>query len=420
MNKNFTVAVLGCGGRGYVYTSLFCEKEEFEVVAFCDSNPRQLQKINTLTNLPDNKLFTDEYEFLKEKIADIMVIATSDSCHVRQCVAAMELGYDVLLEKPVSDSKEEIEKLLKVQKETGRIVVVCHVMRYGIGIRKLEELISKGVLGRLVAIDHSERVAFWHQAQAYVRFQKQFPDTYATILAKCCHDLDLIQHFAASPCDTVSSVGSLAYFRRENAPEGSADRCLDCKYIDTCTYSAKKIYIDFWKKSGCPKFSWPWNKLSLINPNTEEDLYEGLKTKIQGECVFKCGVEADPHVVDNQMVQMRFKNGVIATLKMVFGGKPGRLIALYGTEGELIIDEVADTITVKPYGEEIETLKISALNDNGWGHGGGDSGLIDDMYDILTGKKTEYTSLTESVESHLIGILAEESRLDSGKTIKVH
>ena len=420
MKKKFTVAIIGCGGRGYGYATLFKEKEEFEVTAICDIDPEQLVKINKITNLSDDKIFNTEEEFFKEKRADVMVIATSDSVHVRQCIRAMELGCDVLLEKPISDNRDEIEKLLAVQEKMSKIVVVCHVMRYAVGIRKLDELISKGVLGRLIAIDHSERVAFWHQAQAYVRLQKQNPDTYATILAKCCHDLDLIQHFAREQCETVSSVGSLSLFRKENAPEGSAERCLDCKYVDTCTYSAKKIYIDFWKESGSPKFSWPWNKVSLVNPNTEEDLYEGIRTKVQGECVFKCGVESDPHVVDNQMVQMHFKNGVIATLKMVFGGKPGRLIALYGTEGEVIMDEVEDIITIKPYGKETEKIKISAINDGGWGHGGGDSGLVNDMYDILTGKKTEYTSLKESVESHLMGIAAEESRLDGGKTVKVH
>ena len=420
MKKKFTVAIIGCGGRGYGYADLFNKKEEFEVVSICDINPEQLVKINKITNLNEDKIFDDEFQFMDEKRADVLVISTPDSVHVRQCINAMELGYDVLLEKPISDNKEDIEKLLSVQKKTGKIVVVCHVMRYAVGIRKLDELISDGVLGRLVAIDHSERVAFWHQAQAYVRLQKQNPDTYATILAKCCHDLDLIQHFAGAKCNTVSSVGGLSLFKKENAPEDSAERCLDCKYVDTCTYSAKKIYIDFWKESGCPKFSWPWNKVSLTNPNTEEDLYEGLKSKVFGECVFKCGVESDPHVVDNQMVQMNFNNGVIATLKMVFGGKPGRLIALYGTEGEIIMDEVEDIITIKPYGKKVEKIKISAINDGGWGHGGGDSGLVNDMYDILTGKKTEYTSLAESVESHLMGIAAEESRLEGGKAVKVH
>lgn len=293
-------------------------------------------------------------------------------------------------------------------------------MRYASGIVKMEELLQKGIIGKLIAIDHSERVAFWHQAQAYVRLQKLNPDTYPTILAKCCHDLDLIQHFAGASCKSVSSIGELSFFRRENAPEGSADRCLDCKFVDTCTYSAKKIYIDLWKKRGCPAFSWPYNKVSLKNPTTEEDLYEGLRTKVQGECAFKCGVESDPHVVDHQMVQMQFENGVIANLKMVFSANPGRLIAFYGTEGEIVMDEVLNTLTIKPYGKDIEVIKLSSLDFGGWSHGGGDAGLINDLYNILTGAKKDYTSLKESVESHLIGISAEESRLDGGKIVNVH
>lgn len=420
MNKKLTVSILGAGGRGYVYSELLSKNPHFEVNAVCDINPEQLKKVNRVLNLPHERLFCDEFEFLKKKRSDVMVIATNDSLHVRQCITAMHLGCDVLLEKPISDSRDDIEKLIRVRKETGRTVVVCHVMRYATGIRKLDSLISEGILGKLTAIDHSERVAFWHQAQAYVRFQKQNPDTYATILAKCCHDLDLIQHFAASRCKSVSSVGGLFYFRSENAPEGSAQRCLDCKYIDTCIYSAKKIYIDFWKKSGSPEFSWPWNKVSLKNPNTEEDLYEGIKSKVQGDCVFKCGIEAQPHVVDRQLIQMQFQNGVTASLKMVFAAKPGRLIALYGTSGEIVMDETADTITVKPYGEAEQILKISAMSDSGWGHGGGDAGLVNDLYAILSGEKTEYTSLEESVESHLMGIAAEESRLNGGKTVYLH
>lgn len=125
-------------------------------------------------------------------------------------------------------------------------------------------------------------------------------------------------------------------------------------------------------------------------------------------------------MVDRQLVQMQFQNGVTASLKMVFAAKPGRLIALYGTSGEIVMDETADTITVKPYGEAEQVLKISAMSDSGWGHGGGDAGLVNDLYAILSGEKTEYTSLEESVESHLMGIAAEESRLNGGKTVYLH
>lgn len=421
MKKKFTVGILGCGGRGQTYAKLMTEKEEFEVVSVCDCKPSQLERINNIVNLPEDKLFVDEHEYLSEKRADVIVIATCDKDHVRQCIKAMELGSDVLLEKPVSDSIDEIHALLETQKKTGRTVVVCHVLRYSTAVKKLDELIKSGILGRLIAIDHFERVAFWHQAQAYARIQKMhFDKTHPTILAKCCHDLDLIQHFAKAKCESVSSIGGLAHFRAENAPEGATDRCVDCPHIDTCTYSAKKLYIDFWKERSSPKYSWPWNKPSTTYPVTEEGLWEGMRTTVYGECAFKCGIEKDPHVVDHQMVQMNFKNGVIASLKMVFGAKPGRRIDFFGTEGQITFDEIYDTIEVKPYFKPHETINVSALNDSGWGHGGGDTGLVNNLYDILIGVKTEYTSLEESLESHLIGVCAEESRLSGGKLVKVH
>ena len=421
MKNHFTVAVIGAGGRGSVYTELMNNKEEFSVVSACDINPKKLENLKDIVDIKDEALFVDEEEFFKEKRADVLVIATCDSDHVRQCVRAMHLGYDVLLEKPISDSREEIEELLQVQRETGRKVVVCHVMRYTLAIRKLEELIAGGVLGKLIAIDHLERVGFWHQAQAYVRIQKMYSDTqHPTILAKCCHDLDLVQHFAGARCKSVSSVGGLTHFRPENAPEGATQRCVDCPHIDTCCFSAKRVYIDLWKKRGCPKFSWPWYKVCLDNPNTEEGLYEGIRNTVFGECAYKCGVESNPHVVDNQMVQMEFENGVRANLKMLFAATSGRRINFFGTEGEIVYDERVGTIEVRPYFKEKEILEIKSLNVQGWDHGGGDFGLVESLYAILTGDTAHYTSLAESLESHLMGVAAEESRLDGGKVVLVH
>lgn len=423
--KKYTVAILGTGGRGFTYGSLLSQKKkEFEVVVLCDTNPKQLKKENALFSLPQSSLFTDTEEFFKEKRADVVIIATWDKYHVKQCIKAMKLGYDVLLEKPVSDSKEEISQLLKVQKETKKKVIVCHVLRYGAGYRKMEELLKNKVIGDLVTIDAMERVAYWHQAQAYVRLQSEHNDeTYATILAKCCHDLDYIQHFAGAKCKTVSSLGGLDFFLPKNAPKGATPRCLDCPHVETCVYSAKQIYIDGWKKSGCPPFRWPYNKVTLINPTTEENLLKGLETSELGKCAFLTGVEKSKSVVDHQTVQMHFENGVVALLKMQYCTFPGRRINLFGTYGEIVFDEQTDTISVMPFGKETKNIKVSELenaDDGGWGHGGGDVGLINDFYAILNGEKTDYTSLEESVESHLIGIKAEISRLEGGTLQKVH
>jgi len=422
MKKILKVAIIGCGGRGTIFGELMkARKDEFEISAVCDINAAQIEKIKKILELDDSQCFTSEEEFLSEKRGDIMVVATFDTVHVRQCIRAMELGCDVLLEKPISDSREEIENLLAVQKRTGRTVAVCHELRYGPGFEMVKTLVEQGTIGTLLTIDAMERVAYWHQAQAYVRIQSERNDvTHPTILAKCCHDLDLVQSYAGAECDTVTSVGGLSFFRAECAPKDAADFCLDCPHMESCPYSAKKIYIDMWHERGCPEFDWPFNKVSLIMPTTEENLYKGIRTSYFGKCVFKCGNEVNDKVVDHQLVQMQFKNGVVATLKMTFAQTPGRRINLFGTYGEILFDERPNTIEIRKYGCEPEIIYVDKLVENGMNHGGGDHRLVSELYDIVMGNKQNRTSLTESAESHLIGIAAEESRKNGGTLVRVH
>ena len=422
MPQTFKVAILGCGNRGTVYAQNMASlaNEKFQLVAVCDRNPKQLTKISQMFPLEKENLFTDEEIFLQEKRADVLIISTWDKDHVRQCVRAMRLGYDILLEKPISDSPQELEALRAVQKETGRKIVICHVLRYSGGVVLLDKILKTGVLGRLIAIDQTERVTYWHYIQAYIKLHSLWEGkTYATILAKCCHDLDLIQHFAGAKCHSVTSVGGLGYFNKENAPQGATEYCLDCPHVETCPYSAKTVYIENWKKAGKPAFKWPWNKVSLTNPNTEEDLLNGIRTTVFGKCPFLLDVQ-DPHVVDHQLVQMQFENGVVANLKMVFSANKGRRITFYGTLGEVVMDMLTDSIEVMPYGGEKEIIRISDHADIADQHGGGDKGIVQELYSILTGETEFYTSLDESVESHLIGIAAEESRLNGGKAVIVH
>lgn len=422
MNKTFTVAILGFGNRGQVYAKLMAQKEEcFKIVAVCDTNPIQLEHVGGLYNLEKSNLFSDTNEFLKEKRADVLVISTWDKDHVEQCLTAMDLGYDVLLEKPISDSKEEIKLLMDKQRETGRKVVVCHVMRYSPAILLLDEVVKSGVLGRLMAIDHTERVAYWHYVQAYIKMHSAWQGkTYATILAKCCHDLDLIQHYASSKCKSVASIGKIGCFTKENAPTGASEYCLDCVHVETCPYSAKRVYLDKWKEQNCPEYAWPFYRVAPKKPITEEAILDGLRTTVYGKCAYLLEVDKDKSVADHQMVQMQFENGVVANLNMVFSATSGRRIVLYGEKGEAVLDQRNDSIEIYSYGALKEVRKISEYGYTKGGHGGGDRGIVNKFYDILCGTCTEYTSLEESLESHLIGIAAEESRLNSGKAVPVH
>ncbi len=418
MKQKYKVAILGCGTRGLCYAELMAKKpEEFELVAICDTNPEQLKKMQARLDLKNAKIFDSPTRFLEEKYADILVIATPDYDHIPQAVAALNLGYHLLLEKPISCKREELQLLLDTQEKTGKQVVVCHELRYGAAFQKCEEILQSGTIGTLAVIDALERPFYWHWAQAYVRGIGASIDLgYPAILAKCSHDLDLIQNYAQSECDTVSSVGELRFFKPENAPEGAAERCLDCKHIDTCPYSAKRIYIDQWHEAGEPTYTWPYNKVAIQSPLTEENLYDGLRNGVYGRCAFGCKVD----MVDHQLVQMTFKNGVKASLKMVFGAEGGRRITFYGTHGELIMDERDETIVIMPFGKEKEVIEMSTILEGGNGHGGGDAKLIDALYGMISGEQSQVTGLKNSIECHLMGIAAEESRARGGAVVQVH
>lgn len=421
-NKVFTVAIIGVGSRGAdIYGRLLMKlQDRFKIVSLCDPKQHRIKFFGEEFGVPETSRFIDENEFFAQKRADLLVIASLDNDHVRQCLKGFELGYDILMEKPITERREECEQVLAAQKKFGRKAFVCHVLRYAPAFVKVAELLNRGSIGRLVAINSVEGVSYWHYVHSYVRGNWRNRRCAApAILAKCCHDLDLLQYYAKSKSKTVSSVGDLTYFTPKNAPEGAANRCLECKHIEDCPYSAKRVYVDRWYAQNCPQDIWPYNIINTA-PTTEDKIYEALKIGPYGRCAFYC----DNDVVDHQIVEITFENGIKATLTMMaFTKEMGRKMNFYGTLGEIILDEVEGFIQVRLFGGENITYSIKDLGAEesaSYGHGGGDFYIINELYDILSGKDKSSTSLETSIESHLMGICAEESRLNDGKLIYVH
>ena len=416
-----TVSVLGCGSRGNIYAgAMLSKKDKFRITAFCDINADKLRLAKDKYGIDENCLYSDEQEFFSEKRSDVLVIATQDKDHVRQCLRALELGYDVLMEKPISPVREDLEKLLNAYKKTDRTVMVCHVLRYAPAFRKIKELLNGGVIGRLIRLESIEQVAYWHQAHSFVRGNwRNSEQTSPMIMQKCCHDFDLIQYYVGSKCDSVYSVGDLAFFKKENAPPDSAERCADCKYSDSCIYSAENLYVKRFKETGC-KTVWPFDVVDLTRPITEDSLRNAYKTGNYGRCVFRC----DNNVVDNQAVVMKFSNGVKATLTMTaFTANMGRIMTFHGTHGEIELNESQGYIRVSEFGKEERRISIEDLmksvEKETMAHGGGDALIVDTFYNAIEGIAKSDTDLDKSVESHLIALAAEESRM-VGAEVKVH
>lgn len=422
MEKQLTVAIIGCGGRGCgaygrIMHELFPEK--FKIEALCDIKPEVLARQGEALEVKEENRFLDEKVFFETKRADLLVIGTQDRDHVRMTLRGLELGYDILVEKPLTASRKECKQLIDAQKKYGRKVLVCHELRYAPAFRKADEFLKSGAIGKLLAIDALEQVWFGHMAHSFVRGNwRRDDETSPMILAKCCHDLDLLTYYAGSKCKSISSVGSLVCFKPENAPEGATERCLDCKYVDTCPYSAKRIYINRWKRNPDYDFS---KIIAFERPLTEEALVKALRNGPYGRCVYHC----DNNVVDHELSVMTFENGVHATLSMVgCTGNGGRVIKFHGTLGEIFLDEENDFVQCKVFAEDTDDWKkftisemASAYNK---GHGGGDVGLVSELYDMVLGNVEERTSLEASIESHLMAIAAEESRVKGGKLVKVH
>lgn len=420
--KIVRIAIAGVGSRGKnAYgLELLNMKDRAKVVAVADIDPERLALAGDAHGVPDEMRFSSAEAMLAmPRLADAMLVCTQDRQHVPHAVEALKKGYDVMMEKPISPKLEDLQEITKVSRENGRRVVVCHVLRYTPFFQTIKKTIDSGVLGEVVSIQALENVRYWHQAHSFVRGNwRREEDTSPMILAKCCHDLDYLVWLCGKKCERVSSYGSLMYFKESNAPEGAALRCTQgCKAKESCPYDAEKIYLTN-KDTGilCGNVEWPIDVLAE-NP-TEEKIRHAIETGPYGICVFHC----DNDVVDHQIVNMQMEGGASLSLTMsAFTSIGGRTIKVMGTLGDLWGDMHENRIRIGVFGKEPQVIDLGKEEKDFAGHGGGDRLLMEQFVDLMQGKEPDgtITTLETSVESHLVALAAEKSRLENGESIEI-
>ncbi len=418
MRKKITVAICGFGNRGAeAYGSYqMLHPDEMEIVAVADPRPARRALAVKEYGVPEDRCFTSgEAMLAQEKLADVMFITTQDSDHIRFAIPALEKGYHLLLEKPISPSLDECVALREKAHETGRIVVVCHVLRYTQFYQKLKELLVCGAIGKLESVVATENVAYWHFAHSYVRGNwRRADESSPVILAKSCHDMDILRYLVGKPCLRVSSFGDLDWFRAINAPLGSAARCLDCQVKADCPYDAEKIYLTN-PASGYFGGHRQWPLTVLTNDVTEEGIRKALQVGPYGRCVYRC----DNDVADHQTVNLEFEGGVTAVFNLsAFTEGCYRTIRLMGSLGELEGNLDEQKVTLRPFGGPEKVFTLDPVEGEYAGHGGGDARMMEQLCLLISeGGRDALTSIDVSVESHLMAMAAEESRLHGGKPI---
>ncbi len=400
-------ALIGAGQRGMIYATYAYEKAGAEIVAVVDINSEKRTIAKEKFNIPNDRVFDNTKDFFAlGKIADAVIIATMDRDHYCQAMTAMDIGYDILLEKPISPDVRECLEIREKAKEKNVTVVVCHVLRYTRFFSAIKEVIDSGELGKVVTIQHAENVGNFHMAHSFVRGNWRNSDISSPIIMqKSCHDMDILLWLVGSNARKISSFGNLSFFKKENAPEGSTERCLECPCADTCRFDGKKAYLPI-------KGEWP--ATVLTEDQTDEGILKALKEGPYGRCVFRC----DNNVCDNQVTDIEFENGVTATFHLSgFSNQMHRTIKVMCENGDIVGDDAEDFITVNKYSSnylyEGEKRKIPVNNEEGF-HGGGDYRLTMDFLSALEHKGEVVnirSGIEQSVESHLMAYAAEQSRL---------
>lgn len=404
------LALIGAGQRGMIYAEYAYCKKNVEIIAVVEPHEGRRAIAAEKFGIVEENCFTcvDEF-FAKGKICDAVILATMDKDHFGHAMFALDCGYDILLEKPISPDPKECMLIGQKAKELGRKIIVCHVLRYTNFFSKLKEIVDSGELGKIIAIEHSENVGNFHIAHSFVRGNwRRSDETSPIIMQKSCHDMDILTWLVGSDAKRIASFGSLRHFKEENAPEGSAARCLQCKVADKCQYNAVKAYLPV-------RGEWP---ATLLGPDqSETGILKALETSPFGRCVYRC----DNDVCDHQVTIIEFKNGVNVSFTLSgFTNRMCREIKIMCEYGEINACDDGDQIEITRFNsnqvEQINKTLIRTAQVDGF-HGGGDSLLMEDFISNLeNGNAESKTAIERSIESHVMAYAAELSRV-TGKVV---
>ena len=454
MTDPIPILLFGAGNRGmsvYGHYAL-AHPDQVRFVAVAEPNPVRREQFARDHGIPAEYQFASWQEALQGgKMASAVLNATQDEMHHASSLAAIAAGYDMLLEKPIAPTLADTLEIVQAAESSGRLLMICHVLRYTEFFQKVHQILTSGRLGQVVHVAQAENVSYFHMAHSYVRGNwRSRAQSAPMILAKCCHDLDLLYWFLGERAETLSSTGNLLHFHGANAPEGAPERCTDgCRAAETCPFFAPRIYLESLPiKAAVARSSRPlirtigqlalhrpglatllgkiippvrtlteysgWPRSTITEfPEEDEAVVDALRSGPYGRCVYHC----DNDVVDHQVVSMAFPSGVTSTLTMHgHSHEESRTLRVDGSQATLLGKFAYSQawLEIHPHrpGAQVERFTFPTEVDQTSGHGGGDAGLMQRFVGAMHGEQAPLTSARDALESHLMAFAAEDARLE--------
>jgi predicted dehydrogenase len=427
--EQLTGVVIGAGDRGAsAYTPLLLEEPSLgRIVAVAEHDSSRRQAFADRYGLAEDRCFADSSDLLLgERLADFALIATPDAFHVEPALRALEAGYHVLLEKPMALTEADCERLVQASDRADRILQICHVLRYAPLYMAVKQVIESGEIGDVVTIQHSENVSYWHYAHSYCRGHwRNRTESSPMILAKSCHDLDLLYWLAGAPPVRLTSVERPTELCEANAPEDAPEYCIEgCLHSGECPYDAVAMYrdltpllLDLGRKTHAadedappaepPKASgWRgWPVTVITRDTTPEGVERALRESRYGRCVYRVGDNDQP---SSQHVGLSFANGVNASFTMhSTSHREGRETRIDGTRGTLRAGFFTVEQSLEVTDHKSGRRRVVPLDLHTGAHGGSDPALFRAFLDAASGGAAPSTTARESLWSHRMAFAAD-------------
>lgn len=401
LNKKKKVALIGTGMRGTLFWLKRVPEaldEQVEFVGLCDSNAGRLAYSKSYSKL-DCPTFTDFDKMMHTVKPEWVIVTTIDSNHDKFIIRAMELGADVITEKPMTTDEVKCAHILAAEKKFGKRVIVGFNARYGTVFSKLKELLTEEKVGRITSVDFHEYLDTAHGASYFRRWhgEKKFSGT--LLLQKSSHHFDLLNWCLDSDPVEVMAFGSLDFYGAANPFRG--ENCRTCSHKKTCGF--------YWDIHSSP------TDIGLYVNNEKQDGY------IRDNCLYRKSID----IYDKMSVQIKYANGVVVNYSLTtyspfegwqigFNGLTGRLDAAKDVPWLPATDRESDNIIFSPLKGPRENIPVARMAGS---HGGADQAMLKDIFmSEIVSKKSAGTR--DGALSLLIGVAARKS-IETGKLVKI-
>jgi predicted dehydrogenase len=400
--KKKRIAMVGTGHRG---TGMWGKEvvdtysDYIEFVGLCDINKGRVETARKMLGVTC-PVFTDFEEMMKQVKPDTLIVTTVDATHDQFIVRGMELGADIISEKPLTTDETKCQAIIDAEKRTGKKVTVTFNYRFSPHRAKMWELLQAGTIGKLTSVDFHWYLDIHHGADYFRRWHRLREKSGSLWVHKATHHFDLLNWWIDSDPVEVFAYGNLEHYGKNNSFRHT--HCRPCPHKDQC-----KFFFDLTKDQ------------RLMDLYAANEQYDGY---MRDGCVWK----EDINIFDKMGASIKYANGVQVSYSCVtYAPYEGYRIAFNGTEGRIDAWIQEKNPPVKLDYDEImvtknfKTPEFIRLSNTEGGHGGGDTRMKDKIFKEDKSDPLRQTAGTrDGALSCLVGIAARKS-CDSGQPVKI-